>query len=146
LRNNVVKEFFGNTDVLPSATLSYWPPNTKELATGLTTPPVMLTNDGSVSYFYRHFEAHSGMNMFVTFEIQSVGQQGSQVDDNHVPFTTPNQPIKNSYNTLPSSTGASKMPGFSLFDDDDLLEDMPTRPAPQHSSPLTAPAKVHRFS
>ncbi|KAF2596722.1 hypothetical protein F2Q68_00012476 [Brassica cretica] len=59
LQNNVFKEFFANTQACPSTSLSYWPPNTKELATGISTPPVMLTHDGSVSYFYLHFELHS---------------------------------------------------------------------------------------
>lgn len=42
LQNNVLKEFFANTQSCPSASLSYWPPNTKDLATGISTPPVML--------------------------------------------------------------------------------------------------------
>ncbi|CAN7096413.1 unnamed protein product [Brassica rapa subsp. narinosa] len=41
LQNNVTKDFFTFTDPPPSAVLSYWSPNTKELATGLTTPPVI---------------------------------------------------------------------------------------------------------
>ncbi|KAF2547133.1 hypothetical protein F2Q70_00021212 [Brassica cretica] len=36
------------TDMPPPFVLSYWPPNTKELATELTTPPVILTDDGAV--------------------------------------------------------------------------------------------------
>ncbi|KAH0893380.1 hypothetical protein HID58_055809 [Brassica napus] len=46
LKNNMFKEFFANTQACPSASLSYWPPNTKELVTGISTPPVMLTHDG----------------------------------------------------------------------------------------------------
>ncbi|CAN7120208.1 unnamed protein product [Brassica rapa subsp. narinosa] len=43
LQNNVAKEFFTFTNPPPLAQLSYWSPNTKELATGLTTPPAILT-------------------------------------------------------------------------------------------------------
>ncbi|CAN6918860.1 unnamed protein product [Brassica oleracea] len=70
LLSNVFREFFDDADVFCTAVLSYWPPNSKELATGLTTPPVMLTNDGAVSYFYQHVQANKGMNLFVTFNIQ----------------------------------------------------------------------------
>lgn len=38
LEKNVLKEYFPNIEALPSASLSYWPPNTKELATGISTP------------------------------------------------------------------------------------------------------------
>ncbi|CAF1708914.1 unnamed protein product [Brassica napus] len=93
LKNNMFKEFFANTQACPSASLSYWPPNTKELVTGISTPPVMLTHDGYVSYFYRHFELHKGMNLFVTFNHQSDPINTGQVAENLFPFTTPKQPI-----------------------------------------------------
>ncbi|CAN6984733.1 unnamed protein product [Brassica oleracea var. botrytis] len=93
LKNNMFKEFFANTQACPSASLSYWPPNTKELVTGISTPPVMLTHDGYVSYFYRHFELHKGMNLFVTFNHQSDPINTGQVAENFFPFTTPKQPI-----------------------------------------------------
>ncbi|KAG2274854.1 hypothetical protein Bca52824_057409 [Brassica carinata] len=44
LQNNVAKEFFTFTDPAPLVVLSYWPPNTKELAIEITTPPIILTN------------------------------------------------------------------------------------------------------
>ncbi|KAJ4902200.1 SWIM-type domain-containing protein [Raphanus sativus] len=112
--------------VLRTASLSYWPPNSKELATGLTTPPVMLTNDGVVSYFYQHFQTNKGMNLFVTFNSQPRTCQTSHVDENPLPFTTPNQPIKRTHSPFSSSglrhpsTAGSKIPGFSLFNDDEL--------------------------
>lgn len=55
LQSNVLKEFYPNTEAPPSAALSYRPPNTKELATGISTPPVMLTHDGYVLYFLQSF-------------------------------------------------------------------------------------------
>ncbi|KAL0700214.1 hypothetical protein Bca4012_056336 [Brassica carinata] len=66
LLSNVFKEFFDNSDTIRTVVLSYWPPNSKELATGLTTPPVMLTNDGAVSFFYQHFQATKGINLSAT--------------------------------------------------------------------------------
>ncbi|CAN7126589.1 unnamed protein product, partial [Brassica rapa subsp. narinosa] len=93
LQNNVLDEFFPNTQTRPEASLSYWPPNSKELATGISTPPVMLAHDGSVCFFYRHFEVQKGMNLFVTFNHQSDPVNTSQVAENLFPFTTPDQPI-----------------------------------------------------
>ena len=93
LLNNVFNEFFVNTHARPPASLSYWPPNSKELETGISTPPVMITHDGSVSFFYRHFELHKGMNLFVTLNHQSDPINTSQVAENIFPFTTPKQPI-----------------------------------------------------
>ncbi|KAF2546151.1 hypothetical protein F2Q70_00020108 [Brassica cretica] len=52
LQNNVVNEFFTVTAAAPPVVLSYWLPNTKELVTRISTPPVMLTHHGSVLYFY----------------------------------------------------------------------------------------------
>lgn len=68
LQNNVAKKFFTFTDPSPASVLSYWPPNIKELATGLTTPLVLLTNDGAVSYFFHHLALHESINLFVTFD------------------------------------------------------------------------------
>lgn len=50
LEHNIMKEFSleGN---LGSVALSYWSPTTLELATGIRTPPVLLTNEGDVRYF-----------------------------------------------------------------------------------------------
>ena len=56
LQNNVANKFFTVTAAAPPVVLSYWPPNTKELVTGISTPPVMLIHHGSVLYFYGHFE------------------------------------------------------------------------------------------
>ncbi|CAN7120350.1 unnamed protein product, partial [Brassica rapa subsp. narinosa] len=132
LESNVTNEFFTSTETAYLPILSYWPPNTKELVTGLTTPPVIMTNDGSLRFFFLHLDAHLGMNLFVTFQAKPVTQPASQVDENPLPFTTPNQPIKHDLNQFrPPSTASSKIPSFSLFGDDDLLHD----PPPQSSQP-----------
>ncbi|KAJ4902577.1 Uncharacterized protein Rs2_16528 [Raphanus sativus] len=125
LLSNVFKEFYEKPLTLLTAVLSYWPPNSKELATGLTTPPVMLTNDGAVSFFYQHFQTNKGMNMFVTFRKTAAP---ASADQNPLPFTTPNQPIKRAHSPYSpdmrqASTAGSQIPGFSLFSDDEL--DMP---------------------
>ncbi|CAN7003747.1 unnamed protein product [Brassica oleracea var. botrytis] len=149
LLSNVFREFFDNADVICTAVLSYWPPNSKELVTGLTTPPVMLTNDRVVSYFYQHFQANKEMNLFVTFNIQPQPHPISHVDENPLPFTTANQPIKRTHSPYSSSarrhpsTAGSQIPGFSLFNDDDLNLSqacLPVHPQnSQHVQPQTSP-------
>ncbi|KAG2299804.1 hypothetical protein Bca52824_036276 [Brassica carinata] len=71
LLSNVFKEFFDKSNTIRTAVLSYWPPNSKELATGLTTQPIMLTNDGIVSFFYQHFQAIKGINLSTTRNLTS---------------------------------------------------------------------------
>lgn len=98
LESNVTKEFFTSTETASLPVLSYWPPNTKELVTGITTPQVIMTNDASLRFFFLHLDGHLGMNLFVTFQAKPVTQPASQVDENPLPFTTPNQPIKHDLN------------------------------------------------
>ncbi|KAL0710612.1 hypothetical protein Bca4012_017590 [Brassica carinata] len=47
--------------------LTYWPPDSQDLATGIKTPPVLLTNDGGLKYFFTHMKIGS-MNLFATLE------------------------------------------------------------------------------
>ncbi|KAL0800314.1 hypothetical protein Bca101_055489 [Brassica carinata] len=155
LLSNVFKEFFDNSDTIRTVVLSYWPPNSKELATGLTTPPVMLTNDGAVSFFYQHFQATKGINLFVTFNTKSRYQHDPPAVENNLPFITPNQPIKTNISTSSSSvsrqptTAASQIPGFSLFNDEelDLSQGCPPVQPPSYSpvQPLSNPP-VHTRS
>ena len=116
LECNVMTEFFTSTETAPLPVLNYWPPNTKELFTRLTTPPVIMTNDEALCYFFLHLDAHLGMNLFFTFQAKAGTQPASQVDENPLPFTTPNQPIKHNLNQFrPPSTASPKIPSFSLF-------------------------------
>ena len=156
LESNVTKEFFTSTETASLPILSYWPPNMKELVTGITTPPVIMTNDDSLRFFFLHLDAHLGMNLFVTFQAKPVTQPASQVDENPLPFTTPNQPIKHDLNQFrPPSTASSKIPSFSLFGDDDLLHDFPPRHPVDASNSIHSPTtfpfspkvpKINQFS
>ncbi|WZY87231.1 hypothetical protein YC2023_033615 [Brassica napus] len=82
LEHNIMKEFSleGN---LGSVALSYWPPTTLELATGIRTPPVLLTNEGDVRYF-RVKEKPSGERG----EIKTI-EQGKVL---HMAKKTPEEP------------------------------------------------------
>uniref|UniRef100_A0A0D3C7W0 Transposase MuDR plant domain-containing protein n=1 Tax=Brassica oleracea var. oleracea TaxID=109376 RepID=A0A0D3C7W0_BRAOL len=52
--------------------LSYWPPDSLELATWIKTSPVLLTNDGSLRYFFEHLKVRGSMNLFATVELLGV--------------------------------------------------------------------------
>lgn len=48
--------------------LSYWPPDSLDLATGIKTPPVLLTSDGALKYFFSHMKVRGSLNLFATYE------------------------------------------------------------------------------
>ncbi|CAF1831465.1 hypothetical protein Bca4012_030201 [Brassica carinata] len=146
LQSNVVQEFYTFTDPAPQSVLSYWPPNMKELATGFTTPPVILTNDGAVSFFFYHLAVYKTMNLFDTFHSEVVKPQDTQVDENA--YITPNQTFKPHFNHFrPSSSSSSKISSFSLFDEEELLQDAPLNPNSVNTTPHPIPpAEPHRVS
>ncbi|KAF2567920.1 hypothetical protein F2Q68_00027640 [Brassica cretica] len=55
LERNVLREFVVD-EARFGVALSYWPPTSLELATGIRTPPVLITNDGTVKYFCKHLK------------------------------------------------------------------------------------------
>ncbi|KAH0941712.1 hypothetical protein HID58_001349, partial [Brassica napus] len=65
--------------------LSYWPPDSKDLATGIKTPPVLLTSDGALRYFFAHMKVTGSLNLFVTFECLGYGTAAPDMDA----FVTP---------------------------------------------------------
>ncbi|CAG7874432.1 unnamed protein product, partial [Brassica rapa] len=148
LQTNIVQEFFTFTEPAPQAVLSYWPPNMKELATGLTTPPVILTNNGAVSFFFHHLAVHKTMNLFVTFNSEVVKPQDTQVNEDAYPFVTPRQTLKPNFNPFrPSSSSSSKIPSFSLFDEEELIEELPNNPTNVNTTPHPIhPAEPQRVS
>ncbi|CAH2046394.1 unnamed protein product [Thlaspi arvense] len=94
LKESVLREFYGEGVVAISPSLSYWPLNNMELATGKTTPPVLVTNTGAISFFFKHLRAERRMNMFVSFS-SDAGSDGLRADlskDND--YITPAQPKK----------------------------------------------------
>ncbi|KAF3557294.1 hypothetical protein F2Q69_00014305 [Brassica cretica] len=53
LDGNVLREFKLDEGRF-HVSLSYWPPTSFELATGIRIPPVLITNEGAVKYFCQH--------------------------------------------------------------------------------------------
>ncbi|KAG2330133.1 hypothetical protein Bca52824_001313 [Brassica carinata] len=71
------------------ASLTYWPPSSSELATGITTPPVLLTNDGVISFFIQHLRVKGAMNLFVRFDEVLRDEHDDNIDDTGMGFVTP---------------------------------------------------------
>lgn len=106
LETNVLSEFKVD-DRCFRVSLSYWPPTTIELATGIRTPPVLLTSDGSVGYFCKHLRVNGGMNLFARFEAVTVESAVEFVDDTGMGFVTPG------VNKNRSASGVRKRPSVS---------------------------------
>ncbi|KAH0845279.1 LOW QUALITY PROTEIN: hypothetical protein HID58_091856, partial [Brassica napus] len=66
--------------------LSYWAPTSFELATGIRTPPVLITNRGAVKYFCEHQKVKGGMNL-LNWKTDSVDTE--VVDDSGMAFVSP---------------------------------------------------------
>lgn len=93
LEHNVMKEFSIGGNV-GSVALSYWPPTTLELVTGIRTPPVLLTNEGAVRYFCKHMKVGAPLNLFANFDVAQGGSHRSRQDDRGDEFRTPAQAMK----------------------------------------------------
>ncbi|CAA7037322.1 unnamed protein product [Microthlaspi erraticum] len=126
LKRNVIGEFFADGGSEIDVELSYWPPNTTELATGITTPPVIVTSGASISYFCKHFRVNHSMNLFANFSkrvISTSSPAGPVFSDG---FKTPMPTTKRARFTddlcgegmFGSSVGSRKVPPEI---DDDLM-------------------------
>ena len=88
LEGNVLREFKLDEERY-RVSLSYWPPTSFELATGIRTPPVLITNHGAVKYFCEHQKVKGGMNLFAKFELKTDCVDTEVVDDSGMAFVSP---------------------------------------------------------
>ncbi|KAF8087026.1 hypothetical protein N665_0602s0009 [Sinapis alba] len=108
LEKNVLREFKVDENRF-RVSLSNWPPTSFELATGIKTPPVLLTSDGAVRYFCQHLKVKGGMNLFARFEIYIVDTK--VVDDSRMEFVSP---IKGKGIPWPDNGNGSTKVGYVL--------------------------------
>ncbi|WZZ58091.1 hypothetical protein YC2023_058198 [Brassica napus] len=87
LQESVLREI-GKEDKLWEPVLSYWPPTSFELSTGIRTPHVQLTSDGAIKYFVQHMKVKGAMNLFVRFERNVTFSEKDNVDDSGMGFVT----------------------------------------------------------
>ncbi|KAL0669156.1 hypothetical protein Bca4012_031860 [Brassica carinata] len=110
LRNIVLTELSGDIHQLStSASLSYWPPDTKELATGLTVPLVIITNNVAVDYSLTHLDLNKATNLFVKFASVTKIPGSSYVDDTGFTFTTPTNQINHKTNFEEGTSSTNHM-------------------------------------
>lgn len=88
LEGRVLREFHVDESAW-MVMLSYWPPSSFELATGIKTPPVLITNDVSLRYFFKHFVVKGVMNLYATFVRRDHGGTGVDVDEAERGYVTP---------------------------------------------------------
>ncbi|KAL0738162.1 hypothetical protein Bca4012_014372 [Brassica carinata] len=88
LEESVLKEFKLDGAVF-NPKLSYWPPTSMELATGITTPPVLITSDAVIKYYFQHLRVKGAMNLFAQFEEVRSQELNEHIDDSGMGFVTP---------------------------------------------------------
>lgn len=88
LEGNMLKEFRVQEGIF-RVLLSYWPPTSYELATGIKTPPVLLSSDGAIRYFVEHMKVRGAMNLFAKFEKIETKEGSGSIDDTGMGFVTP---------------------------------------------------------
>ena len=121
LERNVMREFVVD-EARYGVLLSYWPPTSLELATGIRTPPVLITNDGTVKYFCKHLKVTGAMNLFAQFKEKPKIVDSDVVDDTDMGFVSPDAAKFSSGSSkrgcIPPAASVTKV--INLEEDDDL--------------------------
>ncbi|CAH2079374.1 unnamed protein product [Thlaspi arvense] len=115
LKENVVTEFFGNKGFGTSLGLSYWSPNSSELATGITTPLVMVNSTAAIGYFCKHCRVKDGFNLFVHFGIEAPEEKWCSSVDGGEGYSTPGPTLKRKGLFDEQSTPARDGAGASAY-------------------------------
>ncbi|KAJ4882121.1 Uncharacterized protein Rs2_39176 [Raphanus sativus] len=125
LEANVLREF-GVDDSRFGVALSYWPPTSLELATGIKTPPVLITSDGTVKYFCKHLKVKGGMNLFAHFTENPPVVDSEFVDDSGLGFVTPDVAKFSTGSSKRSyvSSAASKTKVINLVEDEEFVREI----------------------
>ncbi|KAH0910743.1 hypothetical protein HID58_034064 [Brassica napus] len=125
LERNVLREFVVD-EARFGVALSYWPPTSLEIATGIRTPPVLITNDGTVKYFCKHLKVTGGMNLFAQFKEKPKIVDSDVVDDTDMGFVSPDAAKFSSGSSkrgcIPSAASVTKV--INLEEDDDLVREV----------------------
>ncbi|KAG2306112.1 hypothetical protein Bca52824_025860 [Brassica carinata] len=122
---NVLREFGVDASRFV-VSLSYWPPTPHELATGIRTPPVLITSDGVLKYFWQHLKVKGGMNLFATISPRAKIVDTNIVDDFGLGFVSPEAARFSSGSSKKRyvSSAASKTKVVNLLDDEDFVREV----------------------
>lgn len=130
LEGNVLKEFRVQEGDF-KVSRSYWQPTSYELATGIKTPPVLLTSDGAIRYFLEQIKVKGAMNLFAKFEKFEKEEGNEYIDDSGMGFVTPSTAVRRkeayagsrvSSKEGRASTGVSKVDVVNLEDEEFFRE------------------------
>ncbi|CAN6851057.1 unnamed protein product [Brassica oleracea] len=131
LEDNVLREFRLD-EGCSRVSLSYWPPTSFELATGIRTPPILITSDGALKYFCQHMKVKGGMNLFARFDAKPKDVDTEVVDDTGMCFVSPTAArfqVSGEFGSGRSrkgyvSSAASKTKVINLADDDEFVREV----------------------
>ncbi|KAG5409574.1 hypothetical protein IGI04_005893 [Brassica rapa subsp. trilocularis] len=104
--------------------LSYWPPDSKDLATGIKTPPVLLTNDGALRYFFTHMKVTGSLNLFATFESLGYGTAAPDMDVFETPRCSAKQRQSGTKRKAVDLSSVGSKTNFINLDDFQLIEEV----------------------
>ncbi|KAH0891378.1 LOW QUALITY PROTEIN: hypothetical protein HID58_053807 [Brassica napus] len=106
---------FKKSETSFNVALSYWPPDSKDLATGIKPPPL---------YFFFHMKVTGSLNLFATFESFGYGRAAPDMDGFETPrCSTKQRESGNKRKTVDLSSVGSKT-NFINLDDFQLIEDV----------------------
>ncbi|KAF2598537.1 hypothetical protein F2Q68_00007839 [Brassica cretica] len=115
---------FKKSETSFNVALSYWPSDSKDFATGIKTPPVLLTSDGALRYFFSHMKVTGSLNLFATFKSFGYGMAAPDMDGFETPrCSTKQRESGNKRKTVDLSSVGSKT-NFINLDDFQLIEDV----------------------
>lgn len=104
--------------------LSYWPPDSKDLATGIKTPPVLLTNDGALRYFFTHMKVTGSLNLFATFESLGYCTAAPDMDVFETPRCSAKQRQSGTKRKAVDLSSVGSKTNFINLDDFQLIEEV----------------------
>ena len=107
---------FKKSETSSNVALSYWPPDSKDLATRIKTPPVLLTSDGALRCFFSHMKVTGSLNLFATFESFGYGTAAPDMDGFETPrCSTKQRESGNKRKTVDLSSVGSKTNSLTLM-------------------------------
>ncbi|KAL0678197.1 hypothetical protein Bca4012_006178 [Brassica carinata] len=115
---------FKKSETSFNVVLSYWPPDSKDLATGIKTPPVLLTSDGVLRYFFSHMKVTGTLNLFATFDSLGYATAAADLDGFETPRCSTKQRESGSKRKDVDLSGVGSKTNFINLDDFQLIEEV----------------------
>ncbi|KAH0893118.1 hypothetical protein HID58_055547 [Brassica napus] len=115
---------FKKSETSFNVALSYWPPDSKDLATGIKTPPVLLTSDGVLRYFFSHMKVTGTLNLFATFDSLGYATAAADLDGFETPRCSTKQRESGSKRKDVDLSSVGSKTNFINLDDFQLIEEV----------------------